>query len=74
MAKRKASCYFVVGYYAGDRPGRAKPRGNVYGVMSKRAAERHAKFLQRKAGGQRANVVYEAVSCSRAPKRFNLKA
>jgi hypothetical protein len=74
MPKRKASCYMVVGYYAGDRPGRSKPRGNIYGVHNKAGAERHAAHLQRKAGGQAANTIYEAVSCDRAPKRFKLRA
>ena len=73
VAKRKMGCYFVVGYYAGDRPGRNKPTGFVYGTMGKAAAEKHANFLQKKAGGQKANTIYEAVSCTRAPKRFSLK-
>lgn len=74
MAKRKPSCWFVVSYYAGDRPGaKPKPRGFVRGTMGKAAAQRLAASLQRKEGGQAANVVVEAYSCDRAPKLFDLR-
>ena len=74
MAKRKASGWFVVSYYAGDRPGKTRPRGFVKGVFGKAKAHREAEFFQRKAGGAAANVIVKAFSCQRAPKLFNLKA
>jgi len=70
---RKTSCWFVVSYYAGDRPGRSRPRGFVRGTMDKAGAQKYAAFLQKEAGGQKANAIYEAYSCDRAPKLFNLK-
>ena len=73
MAKRKPSCWFVVSYYAGDRPGKDKPRGFVRGTMPKRLAEKHARFLQKEFGGNAANVVVKAFSCDRATKLFSLK-
>jgi hypothetical protein len=41
--------------------------------MGKAAAQRLAASLQRKEGGQAANVVVEAYSCDRAPKLFDLR-
>lgn len=75
MTKRKPSCWFVVSYYAGDRPGaKPKPRGFVRGVMGKAAAVKHAASEQHREGGQAANVIVEAYSCARAPKLFDLRA
>ncbi len=74
MASRKASCWFVVSYYAGDRPGPSRPRGSVRGVHGKAAAMKEAAAIQKRLGGQKANVIVEAFSCERAPKLFDLKA
>lgn len=72
--------YYVVGYYAGDVPRRdfrrpgSQPRGFVYGSFGTKAqAEKHAKFLQKKAGGQAAHTIYEAVPYERAVRMFDLR-
>lgn len=72
--------YYVVGYYAGDVPRRdfrrpgSRPRGFVYGSFGTKAqAEKHAKFLQKKAGGQAAHTIYEAVPYERAVRMFDLR-
>ena len=60
--------YFVLSMYAGDwnrRGGTAFIRG----VHSKGKAEHEAEFMQEKAGGQAANVVFIAMEAERA-KRF----
>lgn len=77
MARKKASCWFVVGYYAGDngRIGKRgeKPGGTVYGTFSKRtavreAAHRDAEYTRR---GQPAFA--KAFQCDRAKRLFDLK-
>ena len=74
MAKR-ASCWFVISYYAGDRPGmKPKARGFVRGVMGKAAAQKYAAHEQKREGGGAANVIVKAFSCDRGTKLFDLKA
>jgi hypothetical protein len=72
MAKRAASCYHVVSFYAGDlhRVGtRDRPRGFVRGTHGKATAQKEAQRLDRELGQ---HVFVRAVKCSRARRLFDL--
>lgn len=71
---RRASCYHVVSFYAGDlwKVGKRgeRPAGIVRGTHNKSAAIRHARDLD--AGGGARFV--RAYQCDRAKRLFDLKA
>lgn len=75
----------VIGVYAGDyvadgrrgpvfRPGQEKPIASVRANIPMKAAKRFAAMLQEEAGGQSANVIFEALPWKTAKARYTLTA
>lgn len=67
----------VIGVYAGDwvtdaRSDKRKPTASVRANIPMAAAKRFAAMLQEEAGGQSANVVFEALSWKTAKARYTL--
>lgn len=76
MARRGASCWFVVGYYAGDhgRIGKRgeKPTGVVYGTHDKRTAVREAAARDAEYTRRGESAYAKAFQCARAKRLFDL--
>jgi hypothetical protein len=77
MAKRGTSCWFVVGYYAGDERYIGKrgerPGGTVYGTHDKRTAVREAAHRDAEYARRGEPATARAFQCDRAKRLFDLK-
>jgi hypothetical protein len=75
---KKASCWMVVGYYAGDEryigKGGERPGGTVYGTHDKRTAVREAAARDREYSRRGEPATARAFQCDRAKRLFDLKA
>lgn len=74
---RGASCWFVVGYYAGDhwRIGKRgeRPGGTVYGTHDKRSAVREAAVRDAEYTRRGEPAFVKAFECKRAKRIFDLR-